>query len=97
MQLTVIDQGTISTHAAKNGMMYQSITITYKDDKGLVSSKKLMSFANRKLFEASQKWSSGTVVDVKEGIDSKGFNVWLSYDVKNVDQDIADIDSDIPF
>ena len=77
MQITVIDVGTPNTHTAKNGRSYQSMEVTYKDDSGKVSSKKLMSFSNPDVFKQAKDWQKGDEVNIDSQKDDAGYWQWV--------------------
>jgi hypothetical protein len=51
MLINIIDVAQPQTSTNRNGRQYQSLEVTYKDDQGRVSSKKLMSFSNPEVFK----------------------------------------------
>lgn len=77
MQITVIDVGQPNTHTAKNGRSYQSMEVTYKNDNGQVSSKKLMSFSNPEVFNQAKEWEKGTAVNINAQKDDNGYWQWV--------------------
>ena len=76
MLINIIDVGQPNTHAAKNGRSYQSMEVTYKDQTGKTSSKKLMSFSNPSVFNAAKNWQKGDSVNVVTQKDDQGYWQW---------------------
>ncbi len=76
MLINIIDVGQPNTHAAKNGRSYQSMEVTYKDQTGKTSSKKLMSFSNPSVFNAAKNWQKGDAVNVITQKDDQGYWQW---------------------
>jgi hypothetical protein len=76
MQINIIDVATPVTNTNRNGREYQSIEITYKDDQGRVSSKKLMSFSNPEVFKTAQTWEKGDNVNIAMQKDDAGYWQW---------------------
>lgn len=76
MLINIIDVGQPNTHAAKNGRSYQSMEVTYKDQSGKTSSKKLMSFSNPSVFNAAKNWQKGDAVNVITQKDDQGYWQW---------------------
>ena len=83
MLINVIDVGQPNTHAAKNGRSYQSLEVTYKDDSGKVSSKKLMSFSNPSVFNIAKGWNKGDSVNVITQKDDQGYWQWTGISLGN--------------
>ena len=86
MLINIIDVGQPNTHAAKNGRSYQSLEVTYKDDSGKVSSKKLMSFSNPSVFNTAKNWQKGDVVNVVTQKDDQGYWQWTGIGGNDVAQ-----------
>lgn len=78
MQIQIIDVGTPNTHAAKNGRTYQSLEVTYKNNEGKVSSKKLMSFSNPSVFKHVSGLNKGDSVDIVTQKDDAGYWQWTA-------------------
>lgn len=83
MLINIIDVGQPNTHAAKNGRSYQSLEVTYKDDSGKVSSKKLMSFSNPGVFNTAKNWQKGDAVNVVTQKDDQGYWQWTGISLGN--------------
>lgn len=78
MQISIIDVGSLSTHAARNGRSYQSVEVTYKNEQGQAQSKKLMSFSNPAVFKAAQTWEKGDTVNIATEKDANGYWQWTA-------------------
>lgn len=76
MIVNIIDVGTVNQESTKKGKSYQSIEVTYKNDQGQVSSKKLVSFANPAIFTAAKGWQKGDQIDVRTEKDENGYWQW---------------------
>ena len=76
MLINIIDVAAPVTQTNRNGRQYQSIEVTYKDDSGKVSSKKLMSFANPDVFKTAQTWEKGDNVNINTQKDDAGYWQW---------------------
>ena len=81
MIINVIDVGTVNQESTKKGKSYQSIEVTYKNDQGQVSSKKLVSFANPAIFTAAKGWQKGDQIDVRTEKDENGYWQWTGINV----------------
>lgn len=89
MLINIIDVGQPNTHAAKNGRSYQSLEVTYKDDSGKVSSKKLMSFSNPGVFNTAKSWQKGDAINVITQKDDQGYWQWTGIGLNNGGNDVA--------
>ncbi len=76
MLIQIIDVGTVQQESTKKGKSYQSIEVTYKNDQGQVSAKKLVSFANPSMFKEAQGWNKGDQIDVRTEKDENGYWQW---------------------
>lgn len=76
MEINIIDVAAPTTNTNRNGREYQSIEVTYKDDQGRVSSKKLMSFSNPEVFKTAQTWEKGDSVNIAMEKDDAGYWNW---------------------
>ena len=76
MQIEVIDVGVVNSHSAKNGRQYQSIEVTYKNEAGQASNKKLMSFSHPDVFKTAQTWTKGDSVNIDSVKDDNGYWQW---------------------
>lgn len=76
MLINIIDVASPTTNTNRNGREYQSLEVTYKDDQGRVSSKKLMSFSNPEVFKTAQTWEKGDNVDIAMQKDDAGYWQW---------------------
>ncbi|MDE1816595.1 MAG: hypothetical protein KGI11_08565 [Thaumarchaeota archaeon] len=81
MIVNIIDVGTVNQESTKKGKSYQSIEVTYKNDQGQVSSKKLVSFANPAIFTAAKGWQKGDQIDVRTEKDENGYWQWTGINV----------------
>ena len=76
MEINIIDVASPQTSTNRNGREYQSVEVTYKDDQGRVSSKKLMSFSNPEVFKTAQTWEKGDTVNIAMEKDDAGYWNW---------------------
>lgn len=76
MEINIIDVAQPVTSTNRNGREYQSLEVTYKDDQGRVSSKKLMSFSNPEVFKTAQTWEKGDAVNIAMQKDDAGYWQW---------------------
>jgi len=76
MEINIIDVAAPTTNTNRNGREYQSLEVTYKDDQGRVSSKKLMSFSNPEVFKTAQTWEKGDAVNIAMEKDDAGYWQW---------------------
>lgn len=76
MLINIIDVAQPQTSTNRNGRQYQSVEVTYKDDQGRVSSKKLMSFSNPDVFKTAQTWEKGDEVNIAMEKDDAGYWNW---------------------
>ena len=76
MLINIIDVSQPTTNTNRNGRQYQTIEVTYKDDSGRVSNKKLMSFANPDVFRTAQTWEKGNEINVATEKDDNGYWQW---------------------
>ena len=76
MEINIIDVASPQTSTNRNGREYQSIEVTYKDDQGRVSSKKLMSFSNPEVFKTAQTWEKGDAINIAMEKDDAGYWQW---------------------
>jgi len=76
MLINIIDVGQPNTHAAKNGRSYQSLEVTYKDEGGKTTTKKLMSFSNPSVFNHIKSLTKGDQVNVVTAKDANGYWQW---------------------
>lgn len=78
MLINIIDVAQPQTSTNRNGRQYQSVEVTYKDDQGRVSSKKLMSFSNPEVFKTAQTWEKGDEVNIAMEKDDAGYWNWTA-------------------
>jgi hypothetical protein len=78
MLINIIDVAQPQTSTNRNGRQYQSLEVTYKDDQGRVSSKKLMSFSNPDVFRTAQTWEKGDSVNIAMEKDDAGYWNWTA-------------------
>lgn len=78
MLINIIDVAQPQTSTNRNGRQYQSLEVTYKDDQGRVSSKKLMSFSNPEVFRTAQTWEKGDEVNIAMEKDDAGYWNWTA-------------------
>ena len=76
MLINIIDVPSPTTNTNRNGREYQSLEVTYKDEQGRVSSKKLMSFSNPDVFRSAQTWQKGDQVNIAMEKDDAGYWQW---------------------
>lgn len=76
MLINIIDVASPVTNTNRNGRQYQSIEVTYKDDTGKVTSKKLMSFSNPDVFKTAQTWQQGDQINIATEKDDAGYWQW---------------------
>ena len=76
MLINIIDVSQPTTNTNRNGRQYQTIEVTYKDESGRVTNKKLMSFANPDVFRTAQTWEKGDEVNLATEKDDNGYWQW---------------------
>ena len=91
LRIKIIDVGTPNTLQSAGGAEYQVLDVVFRDNKNQVVSKKLFSFRNVHVFKAASSWKKGTVLNVEDEVDSKGFNQWVDFDVVEPDLSYDDV------
>lgn len=76
MQINIIDVGQPQTLTNRNGRQYQTLEVTYKDEFGKVTNKKLMSFSNPEVFRTAQTWEKGDSINLATEKDDNGYWQW---------------------
>lgn len=94
LRIKIIDVGTPSSHQSANGLEYQAIEVIFRDNEDQVLSKRLFSFRNKNVYRAASSWTKGTVIDIVDEADAKGFTQWVDFDLV---QPKGGEDDDVPF
>lgn len=81
LRIKIIDVGTPNSHQSANGLEYKAIEVIFRDNEDQVLSKRLFSFKNKNVYKAASSWTKGTVVDIVDEADSKGFVQWVDFDL----------------
>lgn len=89
LRIKIIDVGTPTSHQSANGLEYKSIELIYRDEQDQVLSRRLFSFANKNVYRAASSWTKGTLIDVVNEMDSKGFMQWVDFEL--VDKEVSDV------
>jgi 6-phosphogluconate dehydrogenase len=95
LRIKIIDVGTPSSHQSANGLEYQAIEVIFRDNEDQVLSKRLFSFRNKNVYRAASSWTKGTVIDIVDEADAKGFTQWVDFDL--VQPLKGGEDDDVPF
>jgi hypothetical protein len=93
LRIKIIDVGTPSSHQSANGLEYQAIEVIFRDNEDQVLSKRLFSFRNKNVYRAASSWTKGTVIDIVDETDAKGFVQWVDFDLV---QPTKDNNDDVP-
>lgn len=101
LRIKIIDVGTPSSHQSANGLEYQAIEVIFRDNEDQVLSKRLFSFRNKNVYKAASSWTKGTVIDIVDEADAKGFTQWVDFDLVQPKSEAQNWhyqgDADVPF
>ena len=95
LRIKIIDVGTPSSHQSANGLEYQAIEVIFRDNEDQVLSKRLFSFRNKNVYKAASSWTKGTVIDIVDEADAKGYTQWVDFDLVQPSKNGED--DDVPF
>ncbi len=76
MQIQIIGVSIEDVKTAKGG--YQKADVAYKNEQGKTEGRKVMSFANQKVFDTLKQAKSGDIFDVKSEKDANNYWQWTS-------------------
>jgi len=87
LRIKIIDVGTPSTHQSANGLEYKAIEVIFRDNEDQVLSRRIFSFRNRNVYKAASSWTKGTIIDIVDEVDAKGYTQWVDFNIVQSEED----------
>lgn len=87
MQITIVKVGLVETIPTDKGRSYNKVEVLYRNERGEVQTKNLISFKNPGVFKEIQSAKEGDVFDVKSTKNDKGYFDWVSVSKSNGNTD----------